>query len=284
MRPHGLHWRVVDKRGFASQHLVEDDGQGVKVARRHHGIAKRLFRAQVLRGTDNHASTGHSVHGSVAHEFGDAEVEDLQFLPAFLHRHEQVVGLDVPVEDVVLVSFLQRTAGLQEQMSGPYMVHGGLISDDAGQGPALQQFHGVIQQPVPGDAEVVQGHRVPAVQRSNGPGLVEEPLDRTFVLDYVLAQNLQGDDPLDEVLLGLVDHPHTAPSDPLQNRIPLVQYLAREVLVRGRNQVRPVFRTALSALLVFLEAFRAVLLHSLRSVSITDDNACRRGREEIDRA
>ena len=236
VRPHGLHRSIRQERRLARKHLVKHDSQRIEVAGRHHHVAESLLGTQVLRRTNDHPGASHVVYGSITHELGDAEIKDLQLFAPLFHRHEEVVRLEIPVEDVVFVGLFKGTACLEQQTRGADMFYGSFVPDDVGERPALEQLHRVVQKAVAGDPEVVQCYRVAAVERRNGPGFVEKPLDRTFVLYDFPAQHLQRNDPLDEVLFGLVNHPHAAPSDALHHCVALVENLTRQVLVHGRNQ------------------------------------------------
>ena len=78
----------------------------------------RLFRAHVLGRPDELALLGEDglLRQSLVECLGHTEVDDLWNHPVFLGRDKDVGGLDVPVNDPLLVGVLDGVADLHEQL------------------------------------------------------------------------------------------------------------------------------------------------------------------------
>ncbi len=78
----------------------------------------RLLGAHVRRRADHLAELGEErLVGELAvGRLGDAEVDDLRHRHAVVQRHEHVGGLDVAVDDALLVGVLDRVADLDEEL------------------------------------------------------------------------------------------------------------------------------------------------------------------------
>ena len=85
----------------------------------------------------------------MAQGLGEAEVDDLGQRLAVLLGHQDIVGLQVPVEDGLLVGVLDRVADLQEQ-GDPLVRMQGVAVAVVGDGHAGHQLHDEVGHPLGG--------------------------------------------------------------------------------------------------------------------------------------
>ena len=148
-------------------------------------------------------------HGSLTHfgELGDPEVGDLQHP---ILADQQVVGLDVPVDDALLVG--RGQAGVELNPQPDRFVGRDLLSllDDAGDGLASHQLHHQKDDLLV-HAGFVDGHHVGVTQAGGRLGLLTKPADEVLLgerLEVVIGANgLDGGRTLQKLVHGFVDHP-----------------------------------------------------------------------------
>ncbi len=258
------HRRRLLERRHASQHLVKHDAQSVKIAGGNRGLTQRLLRTQIGRSAANHPRLGHRVDGGVAHELGDAEIQHRDVLTALSHGDKQIVRLQIPVEDLLVVSFLQRFERLKNEAGCTNRFHWALLLDQIGQRPALEQLHGVIEQAVIGDAEIVECDCVRRREGRDSLGFGEEPGDGGLVLDQFPLQHLQRDFAADHNLLGHIYHAHAAFAQLGQNLVTFVQFLAHQVLLFHGDKLGAIGRTPGVLIRIVVRTLWAELWHNLR--------------------
>jgi hypothetical protein len=139
----------------ASQQSIQDDAEGIHVARRRHRRAGDLLGARVFR--REHAivhprQLGHAAEVRRAEELGDAEIEQLRHA---LRRHEDVRGFEVAVDDQVLVRVLDRPADVDEQLEARPQVQPLIVAVTI-QRRALHVLHDQIRLRIFGFARVDQ--------------------------------------------------------------------------------------------------------------------------------
>ena len=149
----------------------------------------------------------------VAHQLGDAEVEQLGVRIAVLRLHDpDVVGLEIAVDDPLPVRRLQRLADLAQQP--PRLVGLERAALQAiGQALAVEKLHREVVALVgqPPEREDVDDVRV--ADLVDGARLVDEPAHQLRVRGDVRRQNLDRDALADHGLDGRVDRPHPALAD-----------------------------------------------------------------------
>ena len=89
MHPQYRHWGDTGKRNLSSEHLVENDTQGIDISSDVYMCAFRLFRGHVVRSADDGAGCA-PVRGIGSPS--DAEVGELH---GAVGRHKDVLGLDI---------------------------------------------------------------------------------------------------------------------------------------------------------------------------------------------
>ena len=179
-RRHRVGGRVAVEGALAREHLVEDRAEGEDVAARVGGTAAHLFGRHVTeRAQDDAGFRAGGGRRQVrdlraallrVRELGEAEVEDLQ--PTVV-RDEDVLGLQVPVDDSLLVrrgetvNDLERVVGDLARRQAP-------AGEDRPQRLALQQLLDDVRLALV-RADVVNGRDVRVVEDSRGFGFLLEP-------------------------------------------------------------------------------------------------------------
>ena len=183
--------RVTDERRLAGEDFVEHAAQRVDIGAGVDRLAAGLLGRQVLRGADHRGGLGHAV--GVGQRAGDAEVHHLH--RAGLADHD-VRGLDVAVDDAVLVAEVQRLAGVGDDLDRALGRHRALgVHDVAQRDPVDVLHHDVGQRPVRGLglAGVVDRDDGGMVQRGGVLRLAAEPQIEAGVAGQVGAQHLDRD-------------------------------------------------------------------------------------------
>ena len=192
---------------LAGEQLAEDHPQAVHVAGGGDRLAAQLLRAGVLRG-HRAVERRRRLAGVVrvgGDELGDAEVEQLGFA---LGRDPDVGGLEVAVDDEVLVRVADGRAHLAEERQPPGNPQAARVAV-AVQPLALDVLHDEIGTPFgrhrrgvePGDARVRQpGQHAPLVLELPAPRVVAE----------MALEQLDGDAAFQLRVLGQVHLAHAA--------------------------------------------------------------------------
>jgi hypothetical protein len=204
------------ERERAGQHLVEDDTHRVDVGGRSGRLAHRLLGRAVLDGGQHHARRGElrSVRGP-----SDAKVGDFH-LP--VGADEDVLWLDVAVDQPLLVGEVQRGEDLDGDVHGPGDAQGGTFPDQRLEVRALDVLHhDVVRWPVGPD--VVDGDNVGVGDFGGGAGLLLETREKVGIGRVLPAEELDGDDPLEQGVLGPVDLGHPALANLVQQPVALVE-------------------------------------------------------------
>jgi hypothetical protein len=145
----------------------------------------------------------------------NAEVDDLRHGPAVLKRHEDVRGLEIPVDDPLLVGVLHTLAGLDEEpqaLGHREALPGAVVAD----GEALDELHGEEGASVGRGAGVEDVGDVGVVEERQGLALGLEAGDDLLGVHAELDE-LQCDAAADgEGLIGEEDLAHAAFADLLQ--------------------------------------------------------------------
>ncbi len=198
----------------AGQRLVEHHAERPHVGRGAHALgAHRLLGRHVVRRPHGDAGVGDVVVRAV--EIArDAEVEDLDDLaPVALLRHEDVLGLEVAVDDALLVRGRQRLEDALEVVEHE-IERDAALGQAIAQRLAVEQLHRHEEQAVLGvEARVVDLDDAVVADLRRRAHLAQEALPRRLVLADVREEDLERDALLAEVVRRLVDLAHPALGD-----------------------------------------------------------------------
>ena len=226
------------ERRRAGQQLVEDHAQGVDVGtgvdihRRRVG----LLRRHVSRSADDRAGVGEALLGELEFgRFGDAEVDDLRRGPAVDLGDQDVGGLQIAVDDPLLVGVLDRLADGHEQLQpGPHREP--LLVAELGDRNALDQLHHKEGLAGRGGAAVVNAGDVGVIHQGQRLAFgVEAGQHRSRI--HADLDQFQGHPPLDRLgLLGPVDRAHAPFSEDFEQRVSAGDDLVRDEPVAGAGR------------------------------------------------
>jgi len=148
----------------------------------------------------------------VAHH-RDPEVHDLDLLALGLLREEDVLGLEVPVDDAVLVRGAQARGGLgRDARDPPHWQALPLLAEQVPEIVARQELHDDVDRAVLGRVQVEDLHDVVVADGRGRAGLALEALDLLGLDRGLGKQDLDGHLLLELDVLGLVDGAHPPPA------------------------------------------------------------------------
>ena len=151
---------------------------------------------------------------------GDPKIRDLY---AAVPEHQDVLGLDIPVDDPPAVGVAQGPEDLGDEMDGlPPVQRGAPLLHVLLQGHAVNELHDDIVQPV-GMAHIVDGHNVHVGEHGHRLGLIVETAAEIRVVGQLGLQNLHRHQTVEPVIPALVHHGHAAHADALHQLIPVIQ-------------------------------------------------------------
>ncbi len=168
-------------------------------------MALRLLGGQVGGGAEHGGRLGDVAVG--VDRPCDAEVGHLH---AALVGHEDVAGLDVPVDEAAVVGVLQRGGDVGGDLEGPLLGQAAR-PDGVLQPPALHQLHDDERQARPAvHAGVEHRDDVRMVEVGRAAALLGEALLEGLVVPEPRQQHLDGDLAVEVGVPGLVDLRHAA--------------------------------------------------------------------------
>ena len=203
------------ERRAAGDHVVERGPQAVDV-RAEVGL---VTTADLLRGHVGRGADGSAVPRGLRrlHERGLGQPHVAELHDPVGGDH-QVLRLDVPVDEVVLGGVPERVHGLERDGEGALLVEDDLLLQDFEERIALHVLHHEVVVAVrlavveaPDDVLVVQG--------DGDPRLPEEALQVVLGRGPLLREDLDRDDPLERLLVRLVDDARSALAELLQDLV-----------------------------------------------------------------
>ena len=147
-------------------------------------------------------------------DFRQPKIENLRLTSI---RHEDVRGLDVPVDDSLRVCRIQRVRDLDAQIEHRLDLHR-LASDSVPERLALQQFHGDEGSPI-GLVNLVDRADVRVVQRGRSFGLPLETAESLCVVGEVVRKELQGDVATELQVFRFIHDTHAPAADPAEDAV-----------------------------------------------------------------
>ena len=183
----------------SGEQLVEEHPQRVDIRRRGHRLAAHLLGARVLgrHQLESRGRGGERVSRQLRIEqLGDAEVEQLG---CAVGRDQDVGGLDVPMDDQVLVGVLDRRADQPEELQPRRGVHpsGVAILDDR---LSLDVLHREVRQSVRRRAAVEEAGDVRVLEAGEDLAFVPEP-SHDGVAVHAALEHLDRDALLERIVI-----------------------------------------------------------------------------------
>ena len=223
--------RLPGERELAGQEVVHGAAEAEEIAPAVGLASGGLFRRHVVRGPDGRAIRGRE--GSLAvrlHEGAEAEVQDLD--PAVLVQ-EQVRGLHVAVDDPPRVGVVQPQGGLRRVIEHFVGGERAAFEEEEVEAPPGHVFHDEIEEP-PELVRVEGADHVRVIEPADQLHLPVEPGDRAGLRRDLRGDDLQGDEPAHQPVLGLVDPTLRARADRLEDDVAAdhqaVRLVAQEVV------------------------------------------------------
>src|SRR5687767_14555326 len=199
--------RGARKRRLPRQHLEEDTCQGIDIGPSIHGISRRLLWTHVMWRSHDKARLGQ--HRSLVlrrgtHRSSDSEVRD----DCDARIDEDVLRLDVPMHDAVLVRMRERAGNLSGELERVFERNRPLAIEHRAQRFTGDAGHHVVKETLL-EARVEKSHDVRMVEMSGDVYLAQEPVVRQNSSD-VGVDDLHGDVPAMLQVLRQVDYGHPA--------------------------------------------------------------------------
>ena len=197
---------VAGEGGTQAEELVADGADGIHVGAGI-GAAADLFGGDVAQGAHDEASPRET--GLGGGHLGDAKVEDFHLTVA---EKEDIAGLDVAVDDALLVRVVQTATDLSHD--GDFVFQGQRLAlgDEAAELVTVEELHDDEEAAVV-LAHVVDGDDVGVAEAGAGLGFTEKA-GAELVGDLDLGgDDLEGDGAVEDGVMGFVDHAHAAAAD-----------------------------------------------------------------------
>ena len=213
-RVHRFDRGVAAKGPLPRQHLVENRSEGKDVREVIRGQSAHLLGRHVANRSHDHAGLRLPrdcrgarllLRGNGVNPLREAEVENLEVAVPI---DEEVLGLQVAVDDPLLVSRGEPSSDLQRVVHGLLLRNWPLVELSA-QRLALQKLHDGVGRPVV-RPEIVDSQDIGMRQSRDGLGLAFEPRQPVGVGRHRLRQDLDGDVPIELAVPGPVHLAHPA--------------------------------------------------------------------------
>ena len=160
--------------------------------------------------------------GLAAGEPRDPEIGDLD---RPIRQQHDILRLDVPVDNALVVRVLERPEDLDGKMDCLFPAEHLLLLDIFLEGDPVDILHDDRLHPV-GKAHVVDPHDIRMVEHRHCLALVLEPAAHILIIHMLFLQNLDGNHPVFEHIVRLIDVCHAADADDLHDLIPALELFA----------------------------------------------------------
>ena len=211
---HGDRRFPVEGHG-SGQHFIEHHAQRIQIALRVRVLAAGLLGRDIVYGAERRLRVRNRARRRV-HQPRDAEIRHLHDA---LLIDEDVLGLNIPVNNVVFMGMVERRQNLQRVAHRLRRREPPFPADDVLERGAVNVLHDDIAH-IAVDAHAVHLHDVLMRHLRGGNRLVVEPAHKFPVCLKFGAQNLQRHLAFFDFIPRAVYHGHAAGSDNAQNAIP----------------------------------------------------------------
>ena len=210
--PHQLRSRLPIERLATGQHLEQHQAERVDVGTCVDRAARDLLRRHVARGSDAASFDREPGRCLVGHP-RDAEVEHLDVQPRQIAPHADVLGLDVAMNDALVVCVGERLGDLERDGEGFVVGKRTVAVEQRGEIVAFDELEDEIETPVfvLAGVEELRCARMRDLQCQRGLAL--ETPTQVRVVGQLRRQELDGDLVADVHLPREVHRPHAATAD-----------------------------------------------------------------------
>jgi hypothetical protein len=208
---------VAVERNLSREELEDDDPHRVEIASLVHALAAHLLGAHVLRGADERSRGGHMALG--VNVFGDAEVHQADDAPGVAH---DVRSLQVAMDNAFIVDRFEPIRDLDRNGQGLAQGKRALRSQNLAQVHALDELHGDEIEALVGSV-LVDAAYVLVCHPTRQLDLGSEALSHLRRARHVGAQHLHRYHVVEDTVLCLVDHAHSAATQRREHLVALRQ-------------------------------------------------------------
>ena len=210
------HRRLPVIRGTTANHLIHHNAQGINIRPVIHPATLGLLRGDIVDRAQ--CLPGQGILGR--HDPGDTEV---RHLGRAIFQNHHIVGLNVPVDDTLIVSVFQCSSDLHGKVERLLPIE---VSAPALhillQGDALHQLHdNIVRIALGGD--IINTDDIGVIQHGDGLALRMETAAELPILRIIVLKNFDGHQPVQPVASCLIYHGHSAGADYFHNLIPVIQ-------------------------------------------------------------
>ena len=204
--------RLLVKGQDPGQEFVEQHAQGVDIRTCVNVLGGKvhLFRAHVLGCAQQLPLQGkYGLFGEgTGSGLGNAKVNELGHGPVPVHGYQDIGGLDVPMDDTLLVGIVQALADLSEELEALFNAELAVVSV-ARDGHASDEFHSKVRPPGLSGAGIEYMGDIGMLQQGQGLTFGVEAGDHLLGV-HARLDDLQGHLAFDRLfLLGQIDQAHT---------------------------------------------------------------------------
>ena len=148
-------------------------------------------------------------HGLVGNNAGNPKINDLRYHG---FRQHDILGFNIAMDNVVLVSMSQRRSQLRRQRNGQRRVHTSVLFLKGFQADPFHIFHQNIAD-IPFVADVINRNNGRMDQAGRRTGLPLKLFQLGFAVQEFFTQYLDGDFPVQENIFGQIHFRHAAKSN-----------------------------------------------------------------------
>jgi hypothetical protein len=191
-----------------------------------------LFRSHVIGRPHHLSACGESLGSRIASKKSQTKIEKFHF--TFRREHE-IAGLDVPVNQSVLVCVLESDCRLTHQFTGDRNRQRTCPANQAGQIDSIDKIHRQIVKPV-GVTRIRGPDYIRVIEPPDHFHLALEAGDHSRIADTTWRKQLDRHPLLQSDVLGTVNQTHPTSPDPLERLVMTESLGRRQVLTTKARQ------------------------------------------------
>ena len=212
------------------EHLIHHHAQGIQVAAGVRQLTLGLLRRDIVDGADGLAV----VFVGLVLQRRDAEVLHLH---GAVPQHQDILGLDIPVDDAALMRMRQRPRDLAGKVQHLAPLKRAAPVHILPQGDTVHKLHDYVFDIIV-VADVIDADDIGVREHGDRVGLGAEGAAKLLVGGHLVAHDLDGHLAVEPPVGRLIDHGHTALADQLKNLIAIVQDLPNVLVVLIHSLLR----------------------------------------------